>query len=479
MSGSPMNFDRYHATMFKSALTEHSRFGQDKVLAHKESVFYVTQRKIPYAPCVGHERLLESLVNKRLDVPRLRFLRQEKADLSLVADNLDSSESPFSIRAVRPGTIIFAGEPFADIKGPFGLTQMMEVKFEHAFDEPITVAGNAMGMRLEAGDRHLSDFSLRRDGCLESALDAAKYSYIGGFDDTSNMEAAFMLDINPVGTMAHYWVQAYYDLAFKIFTEEQNGKQKHFQQIAFERFLDANPNGTTLLVDTIDLRHGMIHAIRAAQSSQARRNALKFIRIDSGDLIVGAQWARAMLDINSLKDVNIMLTSDLDKQSIREIVKHCPFVSGFGVGTKLKAETTIAGVIFKLCLIEKRATLKCSETKGKETIPGVVQIWRCTDEDGFYVKDIVAMIEEAAPRGNFKQAAPLLERFYEDGRHMVILSPEKQKKFVHEQLRLFKNIDEYPVELSDSLKTAKENMSKRMRHDEMGEDGVIMVDYPK
>lgn len=479
MSYAPMNFDRYHATMFKSALTEHSRFGQDKVLAHKEAVFYVTQRKIPYAPCVGHERLLESLVNKRLDVPRLRFLRQEKADLSLVADNLDSSESPFSIRTVRPGTIIFAGEPFADIKGPFGLTQTMEVKFEHAFDEPITVAGNAMGIRLEAGDRHLSDFSLRRDGCLEAALDVAKYSYIGGFDDTSNMEAAFMLDINAVGTMAHYWVQAYYDLAFKIFTEEQNGKQKHFQQIAFERFLDANPKGTTLLLDTISLRLGLIHAIRAAKSSEARRNALKFVRLDSGDLITGAQWTRTMLDVNGLEDVNIMLTSDLDKQSIREIVERCPFVSGFGVGTKLKAETTIAGVIYKLCSIEKRATLKCSETKGKETIPGVAQIWRCTGEDGFYVKDIISMIEEAAPRGDFKRVTPLLEQFYENGRHMVIPSPEKQKKFVREQLRLFKNINGYPVELSDSLRTSKENMLKRMNHDETGEEGIVMVDYPK
>ena len=222
MSGSKMNFDRYHATMFKFALTEHSRFGQEKILADKESVFYATQRKIPYAPCVGHERLLDSFVNKRLDIPRLRFLRDDKADLSLVADNLDSSESPFSIRTVKPGTIVFAGEPFADIRGPFGLTQMMEVKFEHAFDEPITVAGNALGIRIEAGDRHLSDFSLRRDGDLETALEVAKYSYIGGFDDTSNMEAAHELNINAVGTMAHYLVQAYYDLAFKVFTENIN-----------------------------------------------------------------------------------------------------------------------------------------------------------------------------------------------------------------------------------------------------------------
>lgn len=476
MSTSAMNFDRYHATMFKSALAENSKTpANDKLLADKQSVFYITQRKIPYAPCVGHERLLESLVNKRLDIPRLRFLRQDKADLSSVANNLDSSESPFNIRAVRPGTIMFAGEPFSDIRGPFGLTQMMEIKFEHAFDEPLTVAGNALGMRIEAGNRHLSDFSFRRDGNLETSIDVAKYSYIAGFDDTSNMEAAFLLDINAVGTMAHYWVQAYFDLAHKLVLGED--KQKHFQQVAFEKFLDANPNGTTLLVDAISLKLGVIHAIRAAKSSQARRNALKFIRIDSGDLIKGAQWTRRMLDANEMEDVNIILTSDLDRSTIREIVQHCPFVSGFGVGTKLKAETKIAGVIFKLCAIERWATLKCSATPNKETIPGVVQVWRCVDEEGFYVKDVISMIEEASPSGNFKNAIPLLERFYEDGRHMVIPSPEKQRNFVHDQLRRFKNIDKYPIEWSSSLKESKDNIIKRMNHDDMGTENVVMVEY--
>jgi hypothetical protein len=29
--------------------------------------------------------------------------------------------------------------------------------------------------------------------------------------------------------------------------EPRTGKPKHFEQVAFERWLDANPNGTTLL----------------------------------------------------------------------------------------------------------------------------------------------------------------------------------------------------------------------------------------
>src|SRR3989344_5008215 len=118
-----MKFDRYHGAMGNFSLSD-CALVDDQSLADKIAVFYTTQRKIPYAPCVGHERLLESLLNKRLDIPRLRFLKNDKADLSLVADNLNSAVQPFIIRAVTPGRIMFAGEPFADIEGPFGITQM-------------------------------------------------------------------------------------------------------------------------------------------------------------------------------------------------------------------------------------------------------------------------------------------------------------------------------------------------------------------
>src|SRR3989344_6477775 len=125
MKEARLNFDRYHATMGNFSLREESRIGDD-LLADKTAIFYATQRKMKFAPCVGHKRLIGSLLKSRaLDIPRLRFLRQDRADLSLIADRLDSSTFPFTIRAVEPGTIVFANEPFADIEGPFALTQMM------------------------------------------------------------------------------------------------------------------------------------------------------------------------------------------------------------------------------------------------------------------------------------------------------------------------------------------------------------------
>ena len=43
------------------------------------------------------------------------------------------------------------GQPIADITGKFGLTQAQEIKFEHAFDLPMTTASVAMQFRMAAG----------------------------------------------------------------------------------------------------------------------------------------------------------------------------------------------------------------------------------------------------------------------------------------------------------------------------------------
>ena len=141
-----------------------------------------------------------------------------------------------------------------------------------------------MQLRMAAGERWLSDFSLRRNGDVERSVEVATYAFIGGFNDTSNMEAAHRLDIPAVGTEAHYWQQAYIGYMAAPEIEPRTGRPKHFEQVAFERWLDTNPQGTTLLLDTIDVYTGAAHAAMAATSTEARRHAFKGFRIDSGDL---------------------------------------------------------------------------------------------------------------------------------------------------------------------------------------------------
>lgn len=476
-----LNFDRYHATMANFSLSRHANLPSGR-LAEFVATFYVTQRKLPYAPCVGHERLKRALRGPELDVPHLRFLKNDKADLSALVEKLSSaSHHSFDIRAVKPGTIMFKGEPLADITGPFWFTQMQEVKFEHAFDEPMTIAGRAVKMRQAAGSRHLSLFTLRRDGSAERSLEVNKYGFVGGFDDTSFMEAAYQLDINAMGTMAHYLVAAFRQDGERL-EKDRQGRRKHFEQTAFERMLDAHPKGTTLLLDTISLQHGIIHAIRAAKSSPVRCRALKAVRIDSGDLAKNTLWIRAVLDANDMQDVEIIVTSDLDAGKIKEITEACPRVYGFGVGTKMIAEVeAVAGIIFKLSQIDNRMTMKLSGTVGKETLPGKTQVWRLVDKEGFYLEDIIALDREdvVSPSGSVS-LVPLLQPFFgTDYPDPQIPSIHDQRKFVKEQLERFRDIEDYPVGLSPALQRAVNDLRVRLSEDEMGESGVILPDYPR
>jgi nicotinate phosphoribosyltransferase len=471
-----LNFDRYHAAMGDASYKGATRL-HDRNLSDAQATFYITQRKLPFAPCLGHERLVRLLVDSQIDRPRLRFLEQDRGGLKLFARAIEDLSFVGVIRTVRPGTIVFAQQPFADISGAFGLTQAQEIKFEHAFDLPMTTASTAMQFRIAAGeDRWLSDFSLRRNGDIERAVDIAVYAFIGGFNDTSNMEAAHRLDIPAVGTEAHYWQQSFIEYMTDPEIEPRTGKPKHFEQVAFERWLDANPNGTTLLLDTIDVYMGAVHAAMAATSTDARRRAFKGFRVDSGDLAELGEWCLRFFEANGLKDLRPNLTGDLDVEKIRRIVKEFPRAAGFGIGTKLSSEVpAVAGVIFKQCLIEGRPTLKASNSEEKTTLPGRLQLFRGIDVNGKYVGDVTGLDDEEIEIPGAARVERLLVPFWENGQHASIPSIEKQKAFVAEQRQRFADINNYPCTLSDKLRKLREDLTAQMRADNSGWQEVVQM----
>ncbi len=471
-----LNIDRYHAAMGDASFKDVTRL-HDGLLSDAEATFYVTQRKLAFAPCLGHERLVRLLVDAQIDRPRLRFLEQDRGGLQLFAKAIEDIQFVGKIRTVRPGTIVFAQEPFADISGAFGITQAQEIKFEHAFDLPMTTASLAMQFRMAAGDnRWLSDFSLRRNGDIERAVDIAVYAFIGGFNDTSNLEAAHRLDIPAVGTEAHYWQQAYIEFMDQPEIDPRTGKPKHFEQVAFERWLDANPNGTTLLLDTIDVYMGAIHAAMAATSTEARRRAFKGFRVDSGNLAELGQWCLQFFAANGLTGLRPNLTGDLDVDKVRQIVAEFPEVAGFGIGTKLSSEVrAVAGVIFKQCVINGRPTLKASNSVDKITLPGKLQLFRGTDAEGNYVGDVIGLDSEEVEIDGAVKVERLLLPFWENGQHSSIPSINKQKVFVEEQRKRFRDINNYPCRLSDQLRKLRDDLVANFKVDNSGWQSILKV----
>jgi nicotinate phosphoribosyltransferase len=340
----------------------------------------------------------------------------------------------------------------------------------------MTTASVAMQFRMAAGNRWLSDFSLRRNGDIERAVDIATYAFIGGFNDTSNMEAAHRLDIPAVGTEAHYWQQAYLGYLYEPEIEPRTGQPKHFEQVAFERWLDANPNGTTLLLDTIDVYMGAVHAAMAATSNDVRRKAFKGFRVDSGDLAELGKWCLRFFEANGLAGLRPNLTGDLDVEKVKRIVAMFPEAAGFGIGTKLSSEVkNVAGVIFKACMIDGRPTLKSSNSLDKTTLPGSMQVFRGLDAAGNYVGDVTGSEDEQVEIPGAVIVERLLQPFWENGQHSAIPSIEKQKAFVADQIRRFADLHNYPRTVSPGLTKLRDDLTERMQADNSGWERVLQL----
>jgi nicotinate phosphoribosyltransferase len=158
-----------------------------------------------------------------------------------------------------------------------------------------------------------------------SAVAAARASYIAGFDATSNLEAGRSWGIPTMGTAAH---------AFTLLHESELE--------AFQAQIATYGPNTTLLVDTYNIESGVRNAIAAAGPK------LQAVRIDSGDLRVEAKRVRHLLNDLGANETKITVTNSLDEYSIAAL--SASPVDTFGVGTSVVTGSghPAAGFVYKL-----------------------------------------------------------------------------------------------------------------------------------
>lgn len=117
---------------------------------------------------------------------------------------------------------------------------MIETPVLNLLSYPSLISTNASRMRRQGGlDKKYMEFGLRRAQGPDGGLSAAIYSYIGGFQSTSNVLAGQLRGIPVVGTMSHSYITSYKGLAdVEEFTYENiKFKERSLQyrkQLGFE-----------------------------------------------------------------------------------------------------------------------------------------------------------------------------------------------------------------------------------------------------
>lgn len=312
--------DRYELTMLDAAI----RAGTHD----RRCVFEVFARRLPdgrrYGVVAGTGRLLDLIRDFRFGDAELDWLRAHEVVDPITIDWLADYRFTGDIRGYREGEVYFPGSPLLVLEGSFAETVLLETLTLSVLNYDSAVASAAARMVSAANGRPLAEMGSRRTS-EHSAVAAARAAFIAGFGATSNLEAGRSWGIPTMGTAAH---------AFTLLHTSE--------EAAFRAQVDALGPGTTLLVDTYDIRAGVDTAVRVAGT------ALGAVRIDSGDLPEQVAAVRAQLDALGARATNITVTNDLDEYTIAAL-RASP-VDSYGVGTSVVGGSghPAAGLVFKL-----------------------------------------------------------------------------------------------------------------------------------
>ena len=359
-----------------------------------------------------------------------------------------------SVRAMREGSIFFAGEPVMEVTAPIIEAQIAETCLLNQVNLQTILATKASRVVHAAMGRTLVDFAARRTQGAEASNKLARAAYMVGFAGTSNVLAGKMYGIPVFGTMAHSFIEAFE-------SEEE----------ALRAYARSFPDDSTFLVDTYDTPGGVEKAAAVASAMASEGHSLQAIRLDSGDLLALARESREILDRAGLSGVRIFASGGLDEFVVDRLLSEGAPIDGFGVGTKVgvSQDAPWSDCTYKLVEYDGRPTLKLSTDKA--TLPSPKQVYRFADRQGRYERDVVTLAGEPPPQWG----SPLLGEAMAGGRRVWDREPleEGRRRFAVEfdrmpvELRSLRPTDEYDVRTSDELANLTQSVAAELRAREL------------
>ncbi len=442
---SPLLTDLYQLTMLNGYLYADMR---------QRAVFEFFVRTLPetrpFLVACGLETCLSFLEDLRFSEEELDYLKKTRRFSDNLIEELKTLRFTGDVYALPEGTIFFADEPIIRIEAPIGEAQLVETRLINLIQYQTLIATKAARCMLAANGRAtLTDFGVRRAHGAEAGLLAARASYIAGFIGTSTVLAEALYGIPIFGTMAHSFVEAHD-------TEEE----------AFIDFCLANPNNTTLLIDTYDTMEGAKKAVHVARQMAEKGIRVQRVRLDSGDILELSKNVRRLLDQEGFPDIQIFVSGSMDEFSIHKLLDAGAPIDGFGIGTRLDTSDDAPYLECAYKLTEYGGIPRMKKSAGKVSYPGKKQVFRSYDKNGQMKGDILTV------ENDLLEGTPLIEQVMAAGKRLL---PAKTLQEIASHTRrqlealpfglrtLTATPSAYPVGISPALERLKNETESMLR----------------
>ena len=336
-----------------------------------------------YSIFAGLGTLLEYLANFSFTDDEIEYLNNLNFFRKEFLDFLKTFRFNGTLWAMDEGTVVFPHEPLIRVEGNLIECQIIEGLLLNIINFQTLIATKACRLWLASKKGSVMEFGLRRAQGTDGALSASRAAFIGGVCGTSNVLAGKTFGIPVMGTMAHSWIMSFE-------SEEE----------AFDAYASLYPDKTIFLIDTYDtLKSGLHNAIKAGRKLTALGKNFG-VRLDSGDIQYLSAEVRRQLDEAGLEKAFITVSNDLDEYIIETLVKENSPVDNWGVGTRLVTGGNSASLtgVYKLAAIYDKSgiipVMKLSDNPDKTTNPGIKQVLRIKDKNGFSVADVLCIDDE-------------------------------------------------------------------------------------
>lgn len=414
---------------------------------NERAVFDLYFRKNPfggeYTIFAGLEECIRLIANFKFTAEDIDFIRSSlpgtcEDGFYDYLRGIDCSD--VNVYAVPEGSVVFPKVPLMRVEGPIAVVQLVETPFLNLINYASLVATNSARHRFVAGkSKLLLEFGLRRAQGPDGGIGASKYSYMGGFDATSNVEAGRLFGIPIKGTHSHAFVSSFMSLDEIVEKSLQSrdgssacedfvslvqtwlskikwshlihgifGETNQSELAAFTSYALAFPSDFLALVDTYDvMRSGIPNFCAVALALNDLGYKAKGIRLDSGDLAYLSCETRKFFrtiekefGVPDFGNMSITASNDLNEETLDALNKQGHEVDAFGIGTYLVTCYTQAalGCVFKLVEINNQPRIKLSEDVSKVSIPCKKRCYRLYGKEGYPLVDIMTGENEPPPK---------------------------------------------------------------------------------